>query len=130
MQFSVPKYNTITRENIHEMVVKFYTKTLDEDNEVSKVFKDKLGDTLETEHWVEHIEILTNFWAMIALQDEQYQGNPMRAHFDLPLDRDMFGTWLMMFFQVVDSLYEPAQGQIFKARAENIAMNFMRNLNL
>ena len=77
-----------------------------------------------------HIKILTNFWAMIGLQDPEYQGNPLRAHFDLPLSRDKFGSWLVMFFEVIDTLYEPEVGVVFKSRAENIAMNFMRNLQL
>jgi hemoglobin len=130
MTFTSQKYNTITKDNINEMVIKFYTKILNEDNDVAKVFVSKLGSNLEDKLWVEHIEILTNFWAMIALQDTTYNGNPMRAHFDLPLNKDMFGSWLMMFFELIDSLYEPAQGIVFKSRAENIAMNFMRNLNI
>ena len=130
MQFKAQKYKTITKQNINEMVLKFYSKILKEDNEVSKVFVSKLGDDLNNDHWKEHIEILTNFWAMIALQEENYHGNPMMAHFDLPLTRDMFGSWLVMFFEVVDSLYEDHLGMVFKSRAQNIAGNFMRNLRL
>ena len=130
MQFKAQKYNTITKHNINEMVLKFYTKILNENNEVSKVFVSKLGDDLNNEHWKEHIEILTNFWAMIALQEENYHGNPMMAHFDLPLTRDMFGSWLVMFFETIDSLYEDNLGMVFKSRAQNIAGNFMRNLRL
>jgi hemoglobin len=129
MKFS-PKHNTINKENIHEMVVTFYTKIIKEDGEVAQVFRDKLGDDLNSDVWQEHITILTNFWSMIALQDTEYQGNPMRAHFDLPLSRDKFRAWLAMFFEVIDSLYEPKLGIMFKTRAENIASNFMRNLQL
>jgi len=129
MEFS-KKHNTITKENINEMVIAFYAKILKEDGEVAQVFRDKLGDDLNSDEWQKHIVILTNFWSMIALQDTQYQGNPMRAHFDLPLSRDKFGAWLVMFFETIDALYEPQLGVIFKTRAENIAMNFMRNLQL
>jgi len=129
MQFN-KKHNTITKENINEMVITFYTKILKEDGEVAKVFKDKLGDDINSKEWQEHIHILTNFWAMIALQDPEYQGNPMRAHFDLPLSREKFGSWLVMFFEVIDAMYERDLGMIFKSRAENIASNFMRNLQL
>jgi len=129
MQFS-QKHSTITKENINQMVITFYSKILKEDGEVAQVFRDKLGDDLNSDVWKEHIVILTNFWSMIALQDTQYQGNPMRAHFDLPLSRDKFGAWLVMFFETIDSLYEPQLGMIFKTRAENIASNFMRNLQL
>ncbi len=129
MQFS-KKHNTITKENINGMVITFYTKILKEDGEVAKVFRDKLGEDINSEEWQEHIKILTNFWAMIALQDPEYQGNPMRAHFDLPLSREKFGSWLVMFFEVIDTMYERDLGMIFKSRAENIASNFMRNLQL
>lgn len=124
------KYNSITKENIHEMVVVFYSKILKEDGDVAKVFISKLGDDLSSATWQEHIDILTKFWSMIALQDLEYKGNPMGAHFDLPLNRDMFGSWLQMFFEIIDGMYEDHLTQIFKARAENIAMNFMRNLGI
>lgn len=124
------KYNTITQENIHTMVIGFYSKILKENNDVAKVFISKLGDDFKSQEWQEHIDLLTKFWSMIALQDTQYQGNPMMAHFDLPLSRDMFTSWLQMFFEVIDTMYEPDMGQVFKARVENIAMNFMRNLGL
>lgn len=124
------QYNTITKENINEMVIAFYTKILKEDGEVAQVFRSKLGDKISNALWQEHITILTNFWAMIALEDTQYQGNPLRAHFDLPLSREKFSSWLMMFFEIIDTLYEPQLGMIFKTRAENIASNFMRNLQL
>ena len=101
-----------------------------EDGQVAQVFKDKLGDDINNEDWQEHIVILTKFWCMIGLQDTEYQGNPMRAHFDLPLSREKFGEWMVMFFQVIDTLYEPELGIMFKRRAENIASNFMRNLQL
>ena len=124
------KYTTITKENINKMVVSFYSKILKEDNDVAKVFISKLGNDLQSDTWKQHIDILTNFWAMIGLQDDQYQGNPMMAHFDLPLNKEMFSSWLIMFFEIIDAMYEENIGVIFKSRAENIASNFMRNLSL
>jgi hemoglobin len=124
------KYKTITKENINEMVVSFYSKILKEDNDVAKVFISKLGNDLQSDTWKQHIDILTNFWAMIGLQDDKYQGNPMMAHFDLPLNKEMFSSWLIMFFEIIDAMYEENIGVIFKSRAENIASNFMRNLGL
>ena len=112
------------------MVVSFYSKILKEDNDVAKVFISKLGNDLQSDTWKQHIDILTNFWAMIGLQDDQYQGNPMMAHFDLPLNKEMFSSWLIMFFEIIDAMYEENIGVIFKSRAENIASNFMRNLNI
>ena len=124
------KYNTITHENINEMVVKFYTKILKENNAVAQVFIGKLGDDLSSDIWKEHIDILTKFWAMIGLQDNQYGGNPMMAHFDLGLNKNMFSSWLEMFFGIIDNMYESDIGEVFKMRASNIAGNFMRNLGI
>lgn len=130
MKFSAGKYKSINRENINEMVLAFYTKILREDNDVSKVFVSILGDEIHSQLWREHIEILTNFWAMIAIDDTTYNGNPLRPHLSLPLKREMFGSWLSMFFEIIDSLYEPRLGAVFKDRAEIIAGNFMRNMRL
>ena len=124
------KYTTITKENINKMVVSFYSKILKEDNDVAKVFISKLGNDLQSDTWKQHIDILTNFWAMIGLQDDQYQGNPMMAHFDLPLNKEMFSSWLIMFFEIIDAMYEENIGCLLYNRAENIASNFMRNLGL
>ena len=55
------KHNSITKENINEMVITFYTKILKEDGEVAQVFKEKLGADIESDIWQEHIKILTNF---------------------------------------------------------------------
>lgn len=130
MKFSVAKYKSINRENINEMVLSFYTKILREDNDVSKVFVSKLGEDINSELWCEHVEILTNFWSMIALDDTTYDGNPLRPHLSLLLKREMFGLWLSMFFETIDSIYEPLLGAVFKDRAEIIAGNFMRNMCL
>jgi len=124
------KYNTITKENINEMVLKFYSRILAEDTDVSKVFKARLGEDLTSPVWKKHTDLLTNFWSMIALQDPAYQGNPMMAHFDMGLTKEMFPIWIKLFFETIDSVYEEDQGIIFKSRAENIATNFMRNLGL
>ena len=130
MQFSKQKYTTITKENINEMVISFYAKILKENNDVSKVFISRLGDNLNSKIWIKHINLLTDFWSMVALGDNSYQGNPMMAHFDMGLTRDMFPMWLKMFFDTVDDTYIEPVGNVFKIRSENIASNFMRNLRL
>jgi hemoglobin len=130
MKFSAGKYKNINKDNINQMVLAFYTKILSEDNDVAKVFVSQLGSDINSEAWREHIEILTNFWAMIALDDTQYDGNPLRPHLLLPLKREMFSSWLNIFFETIDSLYETRLGAVFKDRAEIIAGNFMRNMRL
>lgn len=130
MKFSVGKYKNINKDNINQMVLAFYAKILREDNDVSKVFVSKLGDDINSELWREHIEILTNFWSMIAFDDTAYNGNPLAPHLSLPLKREMFRLWISMFYETIDSLYIERLGSVFKDRAEIIAGNFMRNMRL
>ena len=122
--------NEITKENINTMVVKFYSVVL-KDETVGPFFIEKLGDNLGTFLWQEHIKLLTNFWASIALGDTEYRGNPFGPHTRLQgLKRETFDQWLILFFSVVDGIYTPEVSAQFKERATIIAGNFMRNLNL
>ncbi len=130
MKFSVEKYKSINSENINKMVLAFYMRILGEDNDVSKIFVSKLGDDINSELWQEHIGILTNFWAMITLDDTAYTGNPLATHLSLPLKKEMFGLWISMFYETIDSLYIDRLGSVFKNRADIIAGNFMRNMRL
>lgn len=122
--------NQITKENLHTMVVKFYTVVL-KDETVGPFFIEKLGDNLGTFLWKTHIELLTNFWASIALGDTAYKGSPFAPHTRLHgIKRETFDQWLILFFGVVDTIYTPEIAVLFKERATIIAGNFMRNLNL
>jgi len=123
-------HNQITKENLHTMVVKFYTAVL-KDETVGPFFIEKLGDNLGTFLWKSHIELLTNFWASIALGDTAYKGSPFAPHTRLEgIQRETFDQWLILFFKVVDSIYVPEIAILIKERSTIIAGNFMRNLNL
>jgi len=124
------KFNIINKENINKMVIEFYMGILFEENEVSRIFKDKLGDDIITTQWQEHITLLTNFWAMLVLKDTNYNGKPMKKHLHLGLTKDMFHDWLDMFYETIDSLYEDHLAKIFKTKANEIADSFMKMLSL
>lgn len=122
-------YDYVTKENINEMVIMFYTTILKEDSEVSKIFQEHLGKTLDTPLWVEHLEILTNFWFKQYTGDETvYNGNPLQVHRGMPLNHSMFRIWISHFFKTVDSIYTPEIAQFFKDKANDIANNFKRIL--
>jgi hemoglobin len=122
--------NEVTKDNLNKMVVKFYATVL-KDEMVSPFFIEKLGDNLGTFLWKTHIEILTNFWASIAFGDTTYKGNPFAPHSRLiGLKRETFNQWLKLFFETVESIYEPEIAEIFKQRSTFMASNFMRNLRI
>lgn len=120
----------VNKENLNRMVVSFYSKILNDDI-VGPFFIEKLGSDLKSEEWKAHIELLTNFWASIAIGDTEYRGNPFAPHMHLNgLSRAAFTQWLVVFFETVDSVYEPQIANFFKQRSETVAGNFMRNLGL
>jgi hemoglobin len=120
----------ITKENLNKMVIRFYAKIINDDT-VGPFFIEKLGDNLNNELWKPHIELLTNFWASIALGDQNYRGNPLAPHLQLEgLQRSTFEQWLNLFFETLDSIYEPHIAEQFKQRSTIIAGNFMRNLRI
>ena len=122
--------NEVTKENLNKMVILFYTKIL-QDEIVGPFFIEKLGDDLKNEKWVPHIELLTNFWASIALGDPTYRGNPFAPHLDIAdISTVAFRRWLELFAQTLDTIYEPQIAEQFKQRSTVIAGNFMRNLGL
>jgi len=122
--------NEVTKENLREMVKLFYTKVL-QDKLVGPFFVEKLGDDMKNEQWIPHLELLTNFWASIAIGDFAYKGNPFAPHADIQnLSREAFSRWLELFATTLDTIYIPQIADQFKERSTIIAGNFMRNLRL
>jgi len=122
--------NEVTKENLNKMVIIFYTKIL-KDEIVGPFFIEKLGNDLKNEKWIPHIELLTNFWASIALGDSTYKGNPFAPHANIEnISRAAFAQWLELFYETLDMVYVPQIADQFKQRSTVIAGNFMRNLNL
>ena len=123
--------NEVTRENLNILVVKFYAKVV-KDDLIGPVFTDVLGKDLKSDVWKAHIQLLTDFWASIALGDFTYKGNPFAPHVKLEsrLSIQAFERWLKLFFETLNTIYEPEIAQQFLARSKNIAGNFIRNLNI
>lgn len=123
--------NKVTRENLHTLVLKFYAKVL-KDDLIGPIFIGVLGKDLKSDTWKAHIQLLTDFWASIALGDFAYTGSPFAPHIKLEdkLSIKAFEQWLKLFFQTLNTIYEPALAQQFLAKSKNIAGNFIRNLNI
>ena len=124
------QYQAITRKNIRIMVDRFYSKIL-KDELLADFFIEKLGDEMITDEWQGHLNLLTDFWASIMLDDPVYTGQPIKPHMRMKgLKRESFERWLELFFETVDRLYTKETADIFKIRAEMIANNFMKVLHL
>jgi hemoglobin len=88
---------------------------------------DMLGPIFEkaVHDWPSHLQRLRMFWTSITLMTGDYKGNPLQAHFRLPLLTDEhFERWLGLFQDTVDALCTPAQAELFMSRARRIADSF------
>lgn len=120
----------ITKENIHNFVVTFYKKVM-EDKLIGFHFTNILGTDIESSSWKEHIEILEDFWQSMVLGTNSYVGSPFAPHVKLQgLTKDSFETWLKIFFETLDEVYDNKTSVPFKEAGSIIAQNFMRNLRI
>ena len=123
--------NEVTKENLNKLVVKFYAKVV-KDDLIGAIFTDTLGKDLKSETWQAYIQLLTDFWASVALGDFAYTGSPFAPHVKLEdrLSIKAFEQWLKLFFETLNTIYVPQIAEQFLAKSKNIAGNFIRNLRL
>ena len=126
----IEQANTINDENIERLVRTFYPKVL-KDALVGPFFVEKLGDDITSDVWEEHLVLLSQFWAFVALGDESYTGHPLAPHFEIEgISRRAFAKWLTIFYEAVDKTYTENIGEFFKTKSADIADNFMRKLGV
>ena len=122
----------VLEETVNEIIVKrmvyaFYSKII-QDSLVGPFFTDRFGNDIESDIWKEH---LGNYWAMLMLGDNKYQGRPMAPHFQMEgISRKAFEQWLFLFHETVDEIYIPKIGEYFKNQSNEVARRFMLNLGL
>ncbi|HIP21020.1 MAG TPA: group III truncated hemoglobin [Sulfurimonas sp.] len=124
------QYKTITKKNIRLMLDRFYSNIL-KDELIADFFIDKLDDEMISDEWQHHLNLLTDFWASILLEDTAYAGKPLKPHMTMQgLTRESFGRWLELFALSVDKFYEEEAANKFKHHSKIVADNFIKALKL
>ncbi len=107
------------REDLLVLVTRFYEKLL-ADNSISYIFTDVAK--IDLSH---HLPVLVDFWDSILFQSDTYHKNAMQPHLTLhqqsPLQKHHFETWLRLFKESVDELFDGKIAFIAKERATSIA---------
>lgn len=104
---------------------RFYAAALD-DAMLAPYFLDELGEDLGDEAWVEHVELLCDFWLAKVCGEATYDGNFIGAHTKMPLIRKaQLERWFELFEEVVDALYAPDVAQLFKKKVRVLVKQFM-----
>jgi hemoglobin len=110
------KHETITRENVRQMVDRFYG-AVRQDEILSPVFTQALGHD-----WTEHLEKLAEFWSTILLGTRSFQGNVYGTHMALEgIEPEHFKRWLGLFEQTVSQLFEPQPAEQLRTMARRVA---------
>jgi hemoglobin len=124
------KYDTLSIDNIREMVRDFYAKIL-EDEILAPIFIKSLGDDINSGKWPSHLRTIDKFWGLMMGGNTNYIADPFPAHAFLgALTPKDFGRWLKLFHEVVYRLFVPKIANKFYKHANILAEIFMNNLGL
>jgi hemoglobin len=110
---------SISREQISELVEAFYARVR-EDAVIGPVFQ------ANVESWGAHLSLLKDFWASVLLGEGSYKGNPLLAHFNLPMEERFFERWLTLFGETARKIFPPREAEMIVGKAQGIAANMRR----
>jgi hemoglobin len=111
----------ITEAEIATIVERFYAKVR-VDSEIGPVFNNAV------QNWDAHVALLKDFWSTVLLTTGRYKGNPLLAHFPLPIKEKYFARSLTFFAETAIEVMPAPQAAIVTRKADLIAMNMKRVL--
>jgi len=103
------------------------------DSFYKKVRKDPLLSTIFEEHiqdWEAHLPTMYQFWEGLLFGTGSYQGNPLKKHINLSVEKVHFETWVQIFVETVDEHFTGKNAQRAKQLANNIANTFQHRLGI
>lgn len=122
--------SSINRENIIRLMALFYSKAM-RDDVLGPFFTNELGDDIEDEEWVEHIELLADFWLATLLGEKTYKGNFIGAHIKIAnINKESFIQWIQLFSESADEIYVSNTANLFKNKGKLLSQEFMQELML
>lgn len=111
-----PVHPSITAEQISVLVETFYTR-VQQDAQLAPIFEKHI-----TGEWGPHLEKMKGFWRSVLLRTAEYNGRPVPVHVRMGrLEKDDFRTWLGLFRETVDEVFEPGARRHVVEAAERIA---------
>ena len=119
--------SNITRENLRVLMTLFYEKAI-HDQELGPFFINELGNDLTDEEWVDHIDLLADFWLAKILGEDTYYGNFIGAHVKMPhIKKTTFSQWVHLFSQTADEVYTPDIAELFKKKGVQFSNQFINS---
>lgn len=121
------KKNIESQEDVTLLVHTFYAKVR-ENKLLGPVFNNVIKD------WTSHLKLLVSFWESNLFFERKYFGNPMHAHIEVDkkvkgiINELYFETWLTLWNETIDELFEGETAEIAKNRAKNMAFFLNKNI--
>ncbi len=111
----------LTEESVSELVDRFYEKVR-KDDQIGPVFN------AAVHNWDAHLALLKDFWHTVLFGERRYRGNPLLAHFNLPIEDRYFDRWLGLFGETAREILTREAAAVVVGRATAIGSNMRRVL--
>ncbi|MGC7403465.1 group III truncated hemoglobin [Pandoraea pneumonica] len=122
-ELPVKRFAQVDEAAVQLLVHTFYGRIRDDDL-LGPVFRQALEG-----RWDLHLDKMVAFWSSIVLGAKRYRGNVTQAHQPFGhLTGEHFSRWLVLFFDTLDTLFEPEAAFAFAEPAIRIAESLQLNL--
>lgn len=108
--------------DIKRLVDTFYG-SVQKDTLIGPIFNGVIQD-----RWPEHLEKMYTFWQTILLETHTYQGRPFPPHAQLPIEKQHFDRWLLLFEENLNNLFSGPIADEARFRAHKMAELFQLKL--
>nr|WP_294871944.1 group III truncated hemoglobin [uncultured Pedobacter sp.] len=109
-------------EDIVLFVDGFYSK-VNQDELIGPIFHAVITD------WNPHLAKMYDFWNAVLFGVAGFKGNPFARHALLPLQKNHFQRWLLLFEQTIDEHFSGALADETKKKAGMMAEMFLSKLS-
>lgn len=113
-----------TEDDIKKLVDSFYDK-VKADEMLYPIFND-----VAKVDWNEHLPLLYSFWSALLFQTKSYKGQPFPKHSVLPVQKEHFTRWVLLFVQTVDENFSGPKAEEAKNFGRSIADTFQLRMGL
>lgn len=109
-------------EDIQLLVNSFYA-AIRENELLGPIFNGIIQD-----RWPAHLEKMYRFWQTVLLEEHTYYGSPFPPHANLPVNKQHFDSWLVIWHQTIDEHFEGAIADEAKWRGVKMAGMFLSKI--
>lgn len=103
-----------------KMLVDIFYERIRANDLLGPIFNSILND-----RWSSHLEKMYRFWQTVLLQEHTYTGSPFVPHAKLPIDQLHFDTWLTIWNDTINDLFEGEKAEEAKWRGDKMAEMFL-----